>query len=150
MDLEAYTVDALISLPSARNSLTVRDRRHTAAGVLYAARVEPLLSRTRAWTIALVATLAMTVSYIDRQTLAALAPTVKNALGIGHAQYGWLTSAFSISYLVGAPLAGWLLDRVGARRGPKPCSRRACAFQDSDGAARRVRRQSAGASIART
>lgn len=59
----------------------------------------------------------MAVSYLDRQTLAILAPTVRKALAITETQYGWLVSAFSIAYLVGAPLAGRLVDRVGARRG---------------------------------
>jgi len=59
----------------------------------------------------------MSVSYIDRQTLAAIAPGVRAALGIDHARYGWLLSAFSMAYLVGAPLAGVMVDRLGARRG---------------------------------
>lgn len=63
------------------------------------------------------ATSAMSVSYIDRQTLAALAPTVRTALSIDRTHYGWLTSAFSMAYLVAAPLAGTLIDRAGARRG---------------------------------
>ncbi len=75
------------------------------------------LSRARGWTVAVVATLAMTVSYIDRQALAALAPTVRAALAIDQTHYGWLTGAFSISYLLGAPLAGALLDRTGSRVG---------------------------------
>jgi ACS family hexuronate transporter-like MFS transporter len=64
-----------------------------------------------------VSTLAMTVSYVDRQAMAALGPTVKRALSLGHAEWGALTSAFSIAYLLGAPLAGVLVDRIGARRG---------------------------------
>src|SRR5579884_3857605 len=59
----------------------------------------------------------MAISYIDRQTLAVLAPTVTSALHISEEGYGWLASAFSIAYLVGAPLAGLWIDRVGARRG---------------------------------
>jgi ACS family hexuronate transporter-like MFS transporter len=58
----------------------------------------------------------MSVSYIDRQTLAAIAPAVKKALDIDHTQYGWLLSAFSVAYLVGAPAAGVIVDRLGARR----------------------------------
>ncbi|MBA3398074.1 MAG: MFS transporter [Deltaproteobacteria bacterium] len=77
----------------------------------------PALSRRLAWTVALVATLTMTVSYIDRATLAVLAPSVTKALGISDTAYGWLTSAFSIAYLVATPLSGWWIDRVGARRG---------------------------------
>jgi ACS family hexuronate transporter-like MFS transporter len=75
------------------------------------------LSARKAWTVAIVATLVMSVSYIDRQALAALAPTVCKALVISDTQYGWLVASFSFAYLLGAPLAGALLDRVGARRG---------------------------------
>ncbi|MFO0664177.1 MAG: MFS transporter [Polyangiaceae bacterium] len=69
------------------------------------------------WALAVVATLALTVSYVDRQALAAIAPTVKVALNMNHTHFGWLTSAFSMAYLVGAPLSGILLDKYGARKG---------------------------------
>lgn len=59
----------------------------------------------------------MTVSYFDRSTLAVLAPTVKAELEISATAYGWLSSAFSIAYLVATPLSGWWIDRIGARRG---------------------------------
>jgi ACS family hexuronate transporter-like MFS transporter len=75
------------------------------------------LSRTAGWTIAALATLAMSVSYIDRQVLAALGVSVREALAIDHEQFGWLASAFSMAYLVGTPLAGSVIDRVGARAG---------------------------------
>ncbi|MBA3463146.1 MAG: MFS transporter [Deltaproteobacteria bacterium] len=75
------------------------------------------LSRRGAWMVAICATLTMTVSYIDRATLGVLAPSVTKALDISETEYGWLTSAFSIAYLVSTPLAGWWIDRVGARRG---------------------------------
>jgi MFS transporter, ACS family, aldohexuronate transporter len=75
------------------------------------------LSRRAAWTLALIATFTMAVSYFDRQTLAALAPSVRKALDIDQGQYGILVSMFSVAYLVGAPPAGWLVDRLGARRG---------------------------------
>ena len=73
--------------------------------------------RSGGWTVAVAATLGMSVSYIDRQTLAAIAPTVRSALAIDHTQFGWLLSAFSMAYLVGAPTAGVVVDRLGARRG---------------------------------
>lgn len=75
------------------------------------------LSRTEGWLVAVMATSAMSVSYIDRQTLAALAPTVRTALSIDRTHYGWLTSAFSMAYLLATPLAGTLVDRAGARKG---------------------------------
>lgn len=76
----------------------------------------PLPPRT-AWTVTLVATATMAVSYVDRQAVAALAPTITADLGISETAFGWLGSAFSIAYLVGAPVAGRVIDRVGARRG---------------------------------
>lgn len=75
------------------------------------------LSPGLAWALALTATFTMSVSYVDRQTLAALAPTVTKHLRIDETQYGLLLSAFSIAYLVGSPLSGRLIDAVGARRG---------------------------------
>jgi ACS family hexuronate transporter-like MFS transporter len=76
-----------------------------------------VLSRRNAWFVTLVATFTMTVSYIDRTTLAVLAPSVTKALDISNEAYGWLASAFSMAYLVGTPFAGWWIDRAGARRG---------------------------------
>lgn len=78
---------------------------------------QPSLPNGLAWALALTATFTMSVSYVDRQTLAALAPTVTKELGIDPTQYGFLLSAFSIAYLVGSPLSGRLIDAVGARRG---------------------------------
>lgn len=75
------------------------------------------LSPRMAWALALTGTFTMSVSYVDRQTLSALAPTVTKKLAIDETHYGLLVSAFSIAYLVGAPLAGRLIDAVGARRG---------------------------------
>jgi len=76
-----------------------------------------VLSRRMAWLVALVATFTMTVSYADRLTLSVLAPTITKELDISEAAYGWLGSAFSMAYLAATPLAGWWIDRVGARRG---------------------------------
>lgn len=74
-------------------------------------------ARAQAWPVALVAALTMVVSYVDRSTLAVLAPTVTDALGISETEYGFLTSAFAIAYLVAVPVSGWWIDRIGARRG---------------------------------
>jgi predicted MFS family arabinose efflux permease len=75
------------------------------------------LSRGRAWLVAVVATLAMTVSYVDRQVIAAIGMSVRTALHFDAQSFGWLASGFSLSYLVVAPLAGALVDRTGARLG---------------------------------
>lgn len=77
---------------------------------------EAEISTFRAWAVALAATLAMSVSYIDRQILAVLGKSVRDALTIDMTGFGYLASAFSIAYLVAAPLAGLAVDRFGARR----------------------------------
>lgn len=76
-----------------------------------------MVSRRLAWLVAIVVTLTMTVSFVDRMTLAVLAPTVTKELDISEGAYGWLTAAFSFAYLASMPIAGWWIDRVGARRG---------------------------------
>lgn len=70
----------------------------------------------RGWTITLAATAAMTLSYLDRQALSALAPTITADLHLTNTQYGWLGSAFSVAYLLAGPLAARWCDRLGARR----------------------------------
>jgi predicted MFS family arabinose efflux permease len=60
--------------------------------------------------------IALALSYVDRQMLSVLAPTITKALGIDDAAYGWLSAAFSIAYFASAPVAGVLVDRFGARR----------------------------------
>lgn len=82
-----------------------------------AAPLGPESKRPSGWPLAIAATLTMAVSYFDRQTLAVLAPTVTKELNIDDTGFGWLVSAFSLAYLFGSPLAGILIDRIGARRG---------------------------------
>jgi ACS family hexuronate transporter-like MFS transporter len=81
------------------------------------APARPRLGVLARWSVVGVATLAMSVSYIDRQAIAALAQSVRDALFLSHEAYGWIAGAFSIAYLLMAPVAGAVVDRVGARRG---------------------------------
>jgi ACS family hexuronate transporter-like MFS transporter len=57
------------------------------------------------------------VSYIDRSTLALLAPTILAELHLSGEQYGWMISCFSVAYSLGNPVWGGVLDRIGLRRG---------------------------------
>lgn len=61
--------------------------------------------------------LANAVNFMDRQILAALAPQLMAEFGLTAAGYGDVILAFSVAYAAGAPLAGWLIDRVGLRWG---------------------------------
>lgn len=71
----------------------------------------------RGWAITVVATATMAVSYLDRQVLGVLAPSVREELEIGNEAYGWIAAAFSYAYLFATPIAGRLLERLGVRRG---------------------------------
>lgn len=56
------------------------------------------------------------ISYIDRNTLAILAPTMNRELGLNNQQYGWVVTGFSLAYMLGSPLWGIWLDRFGLLR----------------------------------
>jgi ACS family hexuronate transporter-like MFS transporter len=61
--------------------------------------------------------LVSTISYIDRNTLALLAPTILRDTHLSNEQYGFIISAFSIAYMLGNPIWGRIIDRIGLRAG---------------------------------
>ncbi len=61
--------------------------------------------------------LVSTISYIDRNAIAVLIPTIQQETGLTGREYGWIVAAFSYAYMLGNPLWGTLLDRLGVRRG---------------------------------
>jgi ACS family hexuronate transporter-like MFS transporter len=57
------------------------------------------------------------LSYVDRNVLALLSPTILRETHLTAEDYGWIISAFSVAYLVGNPAWGMVIDRVGVRAG---------------------------------
>jgi ACS family hexuronate transporter-like MFS transporter len=57
------------------------------------------------------------LSYVDRQILAVLSPTILRDTGLTAQSYGEIVSAFSIAYMFANPLWGAILDYVGLRIG---------------------------------
>src|ERR1700733_7250364 len=57
------------------------------------------------------------LSYVDRNALAILAPTILHETHLSVEQYGIIIACFSWAYMLGNPLWGHLLDRMGVRRG---------------------------------
>ncbi|MEI9813534.1 MAG: MFS transporter [Acidobacteriota bacterium] len=57
------------------------------------------------------------LSYIDRQTLAVLSPTILKDTGLSQSQYGDALTVFSIAYTLTNPIWGSILDHIGLRVG---------------------------------
>ena len=57
------------------------------------------------------------ISYVDRNTLALLSPTILADTHLNNEQYGYIILAFSLAYMLANPLWGWILDSIGVRRG---------------------------------
>ncbi|MBS1876440.1 MAG: MFS transporter [Acidobacteria bacterium] len=69
------------------------------------------------WIAIFVFLASSTLNYLDRQLLAATAPTLKAEFHLTDRDYGMLLFAFSIAYAAAAPFAGYFLDRTGLDRG---------------------------------
>jgi len=68
------------------------------------------------WFVLAVFVLSTAINYLDRQSLATLAPVLRGEFHLSNEQYGLILTAFSIPYALSAPLAGRLIDRVGLNR----------------------------------
>jgi ACS family hexuronate transporter-like MFS transporter len=68
------------------------------------------------WLVLAVFVLSSAINYLDRQSLAALAPLVRAEFHLSNTQYGLILTAFSIAYMASAPFAGMLIDGVGLNR----------------------------------
>jgi len=69
------------------------------------------------WVAICVFLFSSALNYLDRQLLAAVAPTLKGEFHLSNQDYGEIVSVFSILYALVAPLAGWFIDRVGLNLG---------------------------------
>jgi ACS family hexuronate transporter-like MFS transporter len=70
----------------------------------------------RRWAVLGIFVLCTSVNFLDRQVFAAVAPTIEREFHLSGARYGMIVSAFALSYALGAPLAGWFVDRAGLNR----------------------------------
>ena len=76
----------------------------------------PVTSHVR-WTICALLFFATTINYLDRQVLSMLAKTLETSIGWTSIQYGYITGAFQAAYAIGLLAAGYVIDRVGTRKG---------------------------------
>jgi ACS family hexuronate transporter-like MFS transporter len=69
------------------------------------------------WPVALMIAVAIAISYLDRQTLPWVIKNIQSDIPIGNQVKAFLDSAFLATYGVMYLGGGWLLDRIGTRRG---------------------------------
>src|ERR1700674_1680713 len=69
------------------------------------------------WLVIAIFFLSSSINYLDRQSLATLAPLFRAEFRLSNADYGWILAAFSITYAAAAPFAGLSIDRIGLNRG---------------------------------
>ena len=69
------------------------------------------------WWICALLFFATTINYIDRQVFAILAPQLQTEIGWSEIEYGYIVTAFQLSYAMGLLLVGKLIDFLGAKKG---------------------------------
>jgi len=69
------------------------------------------------WFVISIFFLSSSINYLDRQSLATLAPLFRAEFHLTNADYGWIVAAFSLAYAAAAPFAGLAIDRIGLNRG---------------------------------
>src|SRR6266704_2966194 len=89
----------------------------TDAKVSAAAAASPLALGWRVWVPCLGMALCSWLSFVDRQVLAVLSPTILRETGLSAQDYGNVVFFFFIAYTIGNPLWGSILDFVGLRIG---------------------------------
>jgi ACS family hexuronate transporter-like MFS transporter len=85
-------------------------------GRLKTAEPQPTVGLRR-WIPTVSMLLVSVISYVDRQTLALLSPTILRETHLSGAEYGFIISGFSFAYMLTNPVWGRILDRIGVRLG---------------------------------
>lgn len=74
-------------------------------------------ARRRGWLIAALLFLATLLNYLDRQVLSLVSPVLRAQFSLSALRYAHLLDAFLLGYTCMQMLAGWIVDRLGARLG---------------------------------
>jgi len=69
------------------------------------------------WIIAGLLLVATALSFLDRQVLSVAILKIKTDFNISDVEYGWINTAFLVSYAIMFSVGGWLIDRFGTRIG---------------------------------
>jgi len=77
----------------------------------------PFLILHLRWYICALLFLGTTINYIDRGTIAILAPKLQTIFRWSESDYGWIINAFMVAYAIMMVASGGIIDRVGTRAG---------------------------------
>ena len=69
----------------------------------------------RRWVILALIFCAIVLNYFDRQIVSIIKPRLKADFGLDDSGYAVLVNIFAVCYALSYPVAGWLVDRFGAR-----------------------------------
>jgi ACS family hexuronate transporter-like MFS transporter len=69
------------------------------------------------WYFVVLVTVAIAISYFDRQTISVAIAAIQRTIPISNEQFSYLQTAFLLSYAALYVLGGRMLDRLGTRRG---------------------------------
>src|SRR6266566_3668098 len=89
----------------------------TDAKVSAAAAASPLALGWRVWVPCLGMALCSWLSFVDRQVLTILSPTIIKDTGLTNQNFTDAASFFFLAYTLGNPVWGSVLDRIGLRVG---------------------------------
>ncbi len=78
---------------------------------------EPIVRPHFRWVAITLVFLATLINFIDRMTVAVLAPVIRENLGLSNSQYAQIATWFLIAYTASHGLSGRLYDRIGTKRG---------------------------------
>jgi ACS family hexuronate transporter-like MFS transporter len=69
------------------------------------------------WVVCSLLFFAATINYIDRNVLAVLKLPLTQEFGWSNTEFGYINFFFQVAYMVGMLASGWLIDKIGTRRG---------------------------------
>ncbi|TDE17428.1 MFS transporter [Dyadobacter psychrotolerans] len=69
------------------------------------------------WLVVFMVFIATGLSFLDRQVLSIAIIKIQKEFAFTDVEYGWVNTSFLLSYAFMFTLGGWLIDRVGAKKG---------------------------------
>ncbi len=69
------------------------------------------------WWVVFLVFIATGLSFLDRQVLSIAVIRIQTEFGFSDVEYGWVNTSFLLSYALMFTVGGWLIDRIGAKKG---------------------------------